>query len=202
MLGKDIAVLLKLFLLEGPRILSKTLADELFLPPGEVSKSLNRCKESGLLYWSDLEKRVNRSALLDFLAYGLRHVFPPKRGALVRGVPTAAAAEPLKSHFLDDGNHRRSGLIRKAPSAAYRSLPCIKVRRKPHCSIPGFTNFWLYAMPFAVEEPGNGYSRLSCCARHSMPDPNLRLLEEAATKLAPFLREIVFKAPSGPNVSA
>jgi hypothetical protein len=25
-----------------------------------------------------------------------------------------------------------------------------------------------------------------------MPDPNLRLLEEAATKLTPFLREIVF----------
>jgi hypothetical protein len=25
-----------------------------------------------------------------------------------------------------------------------------------------------------------------------MPDPNLRLLEEAATRLAPFLREIVF----------
>jgi hypothetical protein len=103
MLGQDIALLLKICLLEGPRILSKTLADELFLPPGEVSKSLNRCKESGLLYWSDLEKRVNRSALLDFLAYGVRHVFPPKRGALVRGVPTAAAAEPLKSHFLDDG---------------------------------------------------------------------------------------------------
>jgi hypothetical protein len=103
MLGKDIAVLLKISLLEGPRILSKTLADELFLPPGEISKSLNRCRESGLLYWSDLEKRVNRSALLDFLAYGLRHVFPPKRGALVRGLPTAAAAEPLKSRFVDDG---------------------------------------------------------------------------------------------------
>jgi hypothetical protein len=25
-----------------------------------------------------------------------------------------------------------------------------------------------------------------------MPDPNLRLLEEAASKLGPFLREIVF----------
>jgi hypothetical protein len=103
MLGQDVALLLKLSLLQGPRVLSKTLADELFLPPGEVSKSLNRCKDSGLLYWSDLEKRVNRSALLDFLAYGMRHVFPPKRGALVRGVPTAAAAEPLKSHFQDDG---------------------------------------------------------------------------------------------------
>ncbi len=102
MLGQDVALLLKICLLERPKILSKTLADELFLPPGEVSKSLNRCKESGLLYWSDLEKRVNRSALLDFLAYGMRYVFPPKRGTLVRGVPTAAAAAPLKSHFLDD----------------------------------------------------------------------------------------------------
>jgi len=94
MLGQDIALLLKICLLEGPKILSKTLADELFLPPGEVSKALHRCKDSGLLYWSDLEKRVNRSALLDFLAYGLRHVFPPKRGALVRGVPTQPRPSP------------------------------------------------------------------------------------------------------------
>jgi hypothetical protein len=103
MLGQDIAVLLKICLLQGPKILSKKLSDELFLSPADVSKSLNRCRDSGLLYWSDLEKRVNRSAFLDFLAYGMRHVFPPKRGALVRGVPTAAATEPLKSHFLDDG---------------------------------------------------------------------------------------------------
>jgi hypothetical protein len=103
MLGQDIAILLKICLLEGPKILSKELADELFLSPAEVSKSLNRCRDSGLLYWSDLEKRVNRSALLDFLAYGMRHVFPPKKGALVRGVPTATAAEPLKSHFVDNG---------------------------------------------------------------------------------------------------
>jgi hypothetical protein len=103
MLGQDVALLLKICLLEKPKVLSKTLADELFLPPGEISKSLNRSKESGLLYWSDLEKRVNRSALLDFLAYGIRHVFPPRKGGLVRGIPTAAAAEPLKSHFLDDG---------------------------------------------------------------------------------------------------
>jgi hypothetical protein len=103
MLGQDIALLLKICLLEGPKILSKKLAEELFLSSAEVSKSLKRCKEAGLLYRSDLEKRVNRSALLDFLAYGMRHVFPPRRGALVRGLPTAAAAEPLKSRFVDDG---------------------------------------------------------------------------------------------------
>jgi hypothetical protein len=103
MLSQDIALLLKVCLLEGPKILSKQLADELFLSPAEISKTLNRCRDSGLLYWSDLEKRVNRSALLDFLAYGMRYVFPPKRGALVRGVPTGAAVEPLQSRFVDSG---------------------------------------------------------------------------------------------------
>ena len=101
--GQDIAILLKICLLEGPRVLSKRLSEELFLSTADVSKSLNRCKDSGLLYWSDLEKRVNRSALLEFLAHGMRYVFPPKRGTLVRGVPTAAGTEPLKSHFVDDG---------------------------------------------------------------------------------------------------
>ena len=80
MLVQDTALLLKIPVLERPRFLSKQLADELFLSPAEISKSLNRCRDSGLLYWSDLEKRVNRSAFLDFLAYGMRHVFPPKVG--------------------------------------------------------------------------------------------------------------------------
>jgi hypothetical protein len=103
MLGQDIAVLLKLSLQEGPRVMSKKLSQELFVPPSEISKSLYRCKESGLLYWTDLEKRVNRPALMEFLAHGMRYVFPPEKGGLVRGIPTAAAAEPLKSHFLNDG---------------------------------------------------------------------------------------------------
>ncbi len=34
---------------------------------------------------------------------GLKYVFPPARGSLVRGVPTAAAVEPLKSRLLEDG---------------------------------------------------------------------------------------------------
>ena len=102
MLGQDIAVLLKLSLQEGPRVLSKKLADELFLSTAEISKSLNRCKDSGLLYWSDMEKRVNRSALLEFLAHGMRYAFPPVKGGMVRGIPTATATKPLNSQFLDD----------------------------------------------------------------------------------------------------
>lgn len=100
MLSRDIAFLLKLSMREGPRVLLKDLANELFLAPSEVSRAVSRCRNSGLLYWSDAEKRVNRSGLLEFIAHGIKYVFPPERGAPVRGIPTAFAAPPLSSFFL------------------------------------------------------------------------------------------------------
>jgi hypothetical protein len=103
MQGQDIALLLKLVIQTEPRTPSKDLAESLFISPSEVSKSLKRSVESGLLFISDGEKRVNRSALMEFLMHGLKYTFPPARGSLVRGVPTATAAEPLKSRFLEDG---------------------------------------------------------------------------------------------------
>lgn len=101
MLGQDIAVLLKLSMREQPRVLSKKLADELFISASEVSKSLSRCRDSGLLYWNDLEKRVNRPALMEFLTHGMRYVFPPQKNGLVRGIPTAIATKPLNAYFVD-----------------------------------------------------------------------------------------------------
>jgi hypothetical protein len=102
MQGQDVAILLKLAIQNEPQVPSKSLADSLFISPSEVSKALKRCVDSGLLYISGSEKRVNRSALMEFLSHGLKYAFPPKRGSLVRGVPTATAAEPLKSRFLED----------------------------------------------------------------------------------------------------
>jgi hypothetical protein len=58
--------------------------------------------DSGFLYLSSGEKRVNRSALMEFLAHGLKYVFPPVKGSLVRGVPTSVAVEPLKSRFQEN----------------------------------------------------------------------------------------------------
>jgi hypothetical protein len=103
MQGQDVALLLKLAIQNGPQVPSKNLAESLFISPSEVSKALKRCADSGLLHLSSGEKRVNRSALMEFLAHGLKYVFPPAKGPLVRGVPTAAAAEPLKSRLLEDG---------------------------------------------------------------------------------------------------
>jgi len=104
MQGQDIALLLKLAIQKEARVPSKALAESLFISSSEVSKSLKRSVDSGLLYIADGEKRVNRSALMDFLSHGLKYAFPPVKGSLVRGIPTAAAAEPLKSRFLEDGD--------------------------------------------------------------------------------------------------
>ncbi len=102
MQGQDIALLLKLAIQDDPRVQSKKLAESLFISPSEVSKAMKRCVNAGLLYVSGTEKRVNRSALMEFLTHGLKYAFPPERGSMARGVPTAVAAEPLKSRFLED----------------------------------------------------------------------------------------------------
>jgi DNA-binding transcriptional MocR family regulator len=103
MQGQDIALLLQLAIQDDPRLPSKSLAEDLAISPSEVSKALRRCVDAGLLYVINGEKRVNRSALMEFLTHGLRYVYPPRRGSMVRGMPTGAAAEPLKSRFLEDG---------------------------------------------------------------------------------------------------
>jgi hypothetical protein len=102
MQGQDVALLLKLAIQDAPQVPSKDLAESLFISPSEVSKSLKRSAESGLLHIANGEKRVNRSALMEFLSHGFKYVFPPARGSLARGVPTGASAEPLKSRFLAD----------------------------------------------------------------------------------------------------
>jgi hypothetical protein len=102
MQGQDIALLLRLAIQDEPELQSKNLAESLFISPSEVSKALKRCVDAGLLYVAGSEKRVNRSGLMEFLSHGLKYAFPPARGSMVRGVPTAASAEPLKSRLLED----------------------------------------------------------------------------------------------------
>jgi hypothetical protein len=90
----DLVVLLKLSLAEGrPPYLQ--LAHDLFLYPSEVYSSVKRSRASQLLQGRELGDRLNRSAFLDFLLHGVRYAFPPVRGTLTRGVPTAYAAPPL-----------------------------------------------------------------------------------------------------------
>jgi hypothetical protein len=38
-------------------------------------------------------------ALMDFLQYGIKYVFPQKPGPVVRGIPTSHSASPLKEQI-------------------------------------------------------------------------------------------------------
>lgn len=44
--------------------------------------------------------KTNVGALLEFIAHGLKYVFPARPGAMVRGIPTAAAAPVLQGELI------------------------------------------------------------------------------------------------------
>lgn len=76
------------------------------------------------------------SSIIEFLVHGCRYVFPPVRGTLVRGIPTAAFAPVLAerlsttSEYPDvwpDGCGKSSGL---SLEPIHRSVP-LAVRRDP-----------------------------------------------------------------------
>lgn len=89
----DIVILLKIAAKGSQNWLMKDLAIELGISASEVSESINRSAQAGLL--AKDKKRLMRSAILEFLQYGLPYVFPQQPGALVRGIPTAHSAPPL-----------------------------------------------------------------------------------------------------------
>lgn len=71
----------------------------------EISNILKRAEFSGLClrdYQSNRPK-VNKKALLEFLVYGIRYVFPVRPAEMVRGIPTAFFAPMLKSKLLSAG---------------------------------------------------------------------------------------------------
>jgi len=89
----DIVVLLKIASKQTNPWYMKDLAYELGISNSEVSESINRSVIAGLIFPD--KKRLMKSALLDFLRFGLSYVYPQHPGSLVRGIPTAHSAEPL-----------------------------------------------------------------------------------------------------------
>jgi len=94
---QDIPILLKIISYnkskEWQEWQMKHLAFHLGISQSEVSESLNRSMEAGLI--DESKKHVNRISLLEFLIHGIKYVFPQKPGAITRGVKTAHSAPPL-----------------------------------------------------------------------------------------------------------
>lgn len=100
---QDVLVLLKIISENAPIWNQKNMAEALGLSQSEISESVARSKYAGLL--DHKGKSVMRLALIEFLQYGLRYVFPQKPGPVVRGVPTAHSAPPLKNQIISSENY-------------------------------------------------------------------------------------------------
>lgn len=127
---QDILILLKLVSIDDQHWTYASLAKDLQMSASEVHSGLERAQASRLI---DFEKRRPiRAALYELLIHGIKYFYPPERGALTRGIPTAYAAPPLLESIKqpvsdppvwpDPSGHVRgysfSPLYRSAPKAA------------------------------------------------------------------------------------
>lgn len=91
--SQDVVVLLKIWGWRKSWTYSD-LAQQLRMSASGVHGALKRCEESRL--YNGKRRRVLTRALAEFLVHGVKYAFPAQPGPLVRGLPTAHSAEPLR----------------------------------------------------------------------------------------------------------
>ena len=75
----------------------RSLADRLGVQHSKVQRALDRLAEAGL--YDPGRRQVIPHAAEEFIEHALRYLHPAREGAVVRGVPTAWGAAPLKSEI-------------------------------------------------------------------------------------------------------
>ena len=71
------------------------LSHELSMSSSEVHAGIKRAVAARLM---DMQTKVPiKSNLLEFLIHGVKYAYPPDRGGMTRGMPTAYAAPPLNA---------------------------------------------------------------------------------------------------------
>jgi DNA-binding transcriptional MocR family regulator len=79
----------------------RSLAQRLGVQHSKVQRALERLADAGL-YDAD-RRQVIPHAATEFVEHGLRYLHTAREGPLVRGVPTAWAAPPLKDEIASNG---------------------------------------------------------------------------------------------------
>jgi hypothetical protein len=92
---QDIYILLKLIVLGDVPWSYSALAGDLFMSTSEVHAGIKRAIAAKLM--DSQRGRPVKKALEEFLIHGVKYAFPPDRGGLTRGLPTAYAAAPLRA---------------------------------------------------------------------------------------------------------
>ncbi|PIV33247.1 MAG: hypothetical protein COS34_08775 [Lysobacterales bacterium CG02_land_8_20_14_3_00_62_12] len=70
----------------------------------EVHGALKRAEVARLLFFETKRPRILVPAFKEFLFHGAKYAFPPARGSMVAGVPTAHAAAPLNAHIASSSD--------------------------------------------------------------------------------------------------
>ena len=100
---QDILVLLKLVSINNSDWSYNSLAAELGMSPSEVHSAIRRSLLANLAIKKGDKIIPFSRNLEEFIVHGLKFVFIPERGEMVRGIPTAHAAAPMKNMFIADG---------------------------------------------------------------------------------------------------
>jgi hypothetical protein len=93
---QDVVILLKLVALGSQPWTYQRLAVELSISQSEAHAGVRRAVAARLM--SNATTAGGRpilASLAEFLIHGVRYAYPPERGELTRGMPTAYAAPPL-----------------------------------------------------------------------------------------------------------
>ncbi|MBI5603593.1 MAG: hypothetical protein HY879_09565 [Deltaproteobacteria bacterium] len=94
---QDILILLKIIALGEAPWSYASLAADLFMSTSEVHAGIKRAVAARLM--DSQRGRPFKKPLEEFLIHGVKYAFPPDRGGLTRGVPTAYAAAPLREQI-------------------------------------------------------------------------------------------------------
>ncbi len=94
---QDIFILLKLIAWEKQDWTYQGLANELFMSASEVHAGIKRAIAARLM--DQYRMALQKKAFEEFIVHGIQYAFPPIRGDITRGMPTAYAAPPLNGYF-------------------------------------------------------------------------------------------------------
>lgn len=94
----DIAIAIKILLMKKEDWRQVDISYELGLSQSEIAKSLKRLNFAGI----ELNRRINKTALLDLILHGVKYIYPTKPGALGLGLPTSISAPAHKKAVVND----------------------------------------------------------------------------------------------------
>jgi hypothetical protein len=153
----DIVISLKLLVLRDRLWSYKSLESDLGVSASAIYQGVNRLIECKLLH--PATKKPRKKALEEFLIHGLKYVFPPKKGGLVRGIPTSYAAPPLNEEITQATEHPPVWPYPLGGIRGYEFSPL-------HQCVPRAAekDFWLYELLALIDAIRNGRARVSSIA--------------------------------------